>query len=79
MHEQRDSCWGELASRDTNEELEEPQEIQCYKAETAIKPQIKTNVDNFLLVFLFVFMIYFVHKRSLANNFCHAEQILPVT
>ena len=29
---------GELASRVTNEELEEPQEIQCYKAETAIEP-----------------------------------------
>ena len=28
-------CAGEnIASRDTNEELEEPQEILCYKAET---------------------------------------------
>ena len=35
-------CWGELASRDTNEELEESQEIQCYKAEAAIEPQINT-------------------------------------
>ena len=37
-------CWGELASRDTNhnEEMEEPQEIQCYKAEASIEPQINT-------------------------------------
>ena len=38
-----------LASRDTNEELEEPQEIQCCKAEAAIKPQINTHVESFLL------------------------------
>ena len=54
--------WGELASRDTNEELEEPQEIQCYKAEAAIEPQINTNVESFLLVFLFVFINCFVSR-----------------
>ena len=43
--------WGELASGDANEELEEPLEIQCYKAEAAIELQINTNVESFLLVF----------------------------
>ena len=48
-------CWGELDSRDTNEELGEPQEkIQSYKAEAATEPQINTYVERFLLVFLFV-------------------------
>ena len=48
-------CWGELDSRDTNEELEEPQEkIQSYKAEAATEPQINTYLERFLLVFLFV-------------------------
>ena len=42
--------WGELASRGTKE-LEELQEIQCYKAEGAIEPQINTNIESFLLVF----------------------------
>ena len=56
-------CGGEnLASRDTNEELEEPQEIQCYKIEAAIKPKINTNVENCLLVFLFVFISCFVPR-----------------
>ena len=45
-------AWEELASWDTNEELEEPQEIQCYKAQAAIEPQINTNVESFLLMFL---------------------------
>ena len=47
---------GELASKVTNEELKEPQEIQCYKAKTAIEPQINTNVESSLLVLLFVFI-----------------------
>ena len=38
LHDQLDLYLGELASRDTNEELEGPQEIQCYKAEAAIEP-----------------------------------------
>ena len=54
--------WGELASRGTDEELEEPQEIQCYKAEAAVEPQIKINVESFLLVFLFVFINCFVPR-----------------
>ena len=53
---------GELASRDTNEELEEPQEIQCYKAEATIEPQINTNIQSFLLMFSFVFINCFVPK-----------------
>ena len=48
LHDQLDLCWWELASRGTNEELEEQQEIQCYKAEAAIEPKINTNVENFL-------------------------------
>ena len=60
QHDQLDLCWGELASRNTNEELEEPQEIQCYKAQAAIEPQVNTNVESFLLVFLFVFINCFV-------------------
>ena len=53
LHDQLDLCKGKLASRDTSEELQEPQEIQCcYKAEVAIEPQINTNVGSFLLVFL---------------------------
>ena len=40
LHNQLDLCLGELVSRDTNEELGEPQEIQCYKAEAAIEPQL---------------------------------------
>ena len=51
-----------LASRDTDEELEEPQEIWCYKAEVAIKPQITTNVESFLLVFSFVLINCFVPR-----------------
>ena len=62
LHDQLDLCWGELASRDTNEELEEPQEIQCYKVEAAIEPLINTNVESFLLVFLFVFINCFVPR-----------------
>ena len=62
LHNQLDLCWGELASRDTNEELEEPQEIQCYKAEAAIEPQINTNIKSFLLVFLFAFINCFVPR-----------------
>ena len=38
-----------LTPRDTKKEREEPQEIQCYKAEAAIKPQINTHVESFLL------------------------------
>ena len=59
---QLDLCWRELTSRDTNKELEEPQEIQCYIAETAIEPQINTNNESFLLVFLFVFINCFVPR-----------------
>ena len=36
-----------LAPRDTKKEREEPQEIQCYKAEAAIKSQINTHVESF--------------------------------
>ena len=46
LHNQLGLCRGELPSRDTNEELEEPQEIQCYKAEAAIEPQINNNFIN---------------------------------
>ena len=52
-------CWGEIVSRNTNEELEEPQDIQCYKAEAAIKPQINPDIESFLLVFLFVLLTAF--------------------
>ena len=38
LHDQLDLCWGELASKDTNEELEEPQEIQCCETEGATEP-----------------------------------------
>ena len=62
LHNQLDLCLGELASRDTNKELEERQEIQCYIAETAIEPQIDTDVESFLLVFLFVFVNCFVPR-----------------
>ena len=62
LHNQLDLCWGELASRDTNKELEEPQEIQCYIAETAIEPQINTNLESLLSVFLFVFINCFVPR-----------------
>ena len=68
LHKKWHLCWGELAwcnhgqARDINEELEEPQEIQCYKAEATIKPQINTNVESFLLVFLFVFINCFVPR-----------------
>ena len=62
LHEQRDLCWGELALRDTNEKLEESQEIKCHKAEAAIEPQINTNLESFLLVFLFVFINCFVPR-----------------
>ena len=47
-----DLFWGDLAW-DTNEKPQEPQEIECYKVEAAIEPQINTNVESFLLVFLF--------------------------
>ena len=67
LHDQLGLCWGELASRDTNEELEEPQEIQCYKAEAAIEPQINTNVGSFLLVFLFLFINCFVPYNPLSQ------------
>ena len=60
LRQQRDFCWGELASSDANEELEEPHEIQCYKAKAAIELQINTNVESFLLVILFVLVNYFV-------------------
>ena len=59
-----------------NEELEEPQEIKCYKAEAAIEPQINTNVESLLLVFLFVFINCFVPRdhRQITfvalNRFC---------
>ena len=42
LHEQRDLCWGELGSRDTNEELEVPQETQCYKVRK--KQQLKFHI-----------------------------------
>ena len=76
LHDQLDLCWAELASRDTNEELEEPQETQGYKAEAAIEPQINTNVASFLLVFLIVFINCFVardHRKITfvtLNRFC---------
>ena len=54
-------CWGEIVSRNTNEQLEEPKDIQCYKAEAAINPQINTNIESFLLVFLFV-LLTALHK-----------------
>lgn len=55
LHDQLDLRCGKLALRNTIEELQERQEIQCcYKAETAIKPQINTDIESFLLMFLFV-------------------------
>ena len=62
LHKQRDLCWGELALIDTNEKLEESQEIKCHKAEAAIEPQINTNLESFLSVFLFVFINCFVPR-----------------
>ena len=50
--------------------------LQSQK-EAAIKPQINTNVESFLLVFLFFLLTTFT-KVSLANNFHHVEQILSV-
>ena len=64
QHDHLDLAWEELDSRDTNEELEEPQEIQCYKAEAAIEPQINTNIESFLLVFLFAFIKCFVPRDN---------------
>ena len=55
-------CWGHLASRGTSEEPQELQEIKCYKVEAPIEPQINTNVEDFLLVFLFVFINCFVSR-----------------
>ena len=50
-----DLCWGHLASRDTSREPQELQKIKCYKVEAPTELQINTNVENFLLVFLFCF------------------------
>ena len=48
-----------------------------YKADAAIEPQTNINVDSFLLVFLFVFIISFVPPRDhrqttlvTLNRFC---------
>ena len=63
LHDQLDICWGKLASRGISEELQEQQEIlRCYKTEAAIEPQINTNVESFLLVFLFVFIKFFLTR-----------------
>ena len=69
LHKQRDLCWGELALRDTNEKLEESEEIKCYQAEAAIEPQINTNVECFLLVFLSAFINCFVPRDHWQINF----------
>ena len=74
LHDRLDLCWGELASRDSNEELEE-QEIQCYKAEAAIEPQI--NTKTFIDIFICFYWLLCT-KGSLTNNFRYAEQILSV-
>ena len=51
-----DFCCGDLASRDTSEEPQELQEIECYKVEAAIEPQFNTNVYTFLFsTFLYFF------------------------
>ena len=52
-----DFCCGDLASRDTSEEPQELQEIECYKVEAAIEPQFNTNVYTFLLVFYLFLLI----------------------
>ena len=67
---------GELASRDTNVELEEPQEIQCYKAEATIEPQINTNIESFLLVFSFVFVNCFVPRDHRQINFVMLNRLI---
>ena len=52
LHDQLDLCWGELASRDTNEELEEPQEIQYYKAKAAMSHKLTLISEFFIGVFI---------------------------
>ena len=64
-----DLCWGHLASTDTNEEPQELQEIKCYKVEAPTEPQINTNVEDFLLVFLFVFINCFVSRDHWQTTF----------
>ena len=65
FHNQLDLCWGELASIDTNGELE-----------AGIEPQINTNVESFLLVFLFIFINCFAQRNHreitflMLNRFC---------
>ena len=78
LHEQQDLCWGELCSRDTNEELGVPKEIQCYKArkKQQLSHRFETNVESFLLVFLFVLINCFVPRYHwqttfiMLNRFC---------
>ena len=64
-----DLCGGDLESRDTSEKPQELQEIKCYKAEAPIEPQINTNVENFLLVFLFIFINCFVIRDHWQTTF----------
>ena len=53
-----DLCWGDLSSRGTRGEL---QEIECYKAEATIKPQLNTNVESFLFIFSSFFFFFFIN------------------
>ena len=57
LHEQRDLCWGELESRDNNEELEVPQETQCYKVRK--KQQLSLKLTLMLRIFYCCFFFFF--------------------
>ena len=56
LHEQQDLCWGELGSRDTNEKLRVPPEIQCYKARK--KQQLSHRLTLMLRVFQWCFYLF---------------------
>ena len=57
-----DLCWGDLASRDTSEGPQEPQEIECYKAEAAIEPQNNNNVDSSFYWGFYLFLSTALYK-----------------
>ena len=53
--------------------MKRPQEIKCYKAEAVIEPQIDTNVESFLLVFLSTALYQGDHRQInlvTLNRFC---------
>ena len=80
LHDQLDICWGKLASRGISKELQEQQEIlRCYKTEAAIEPQINTNVESFLLVFLFVFIKCFLTRDQQQITFVKTSRFFVLS